>query len=71
MSNSQAKYLLILSLAARWLVDEIFNPHFVADVVHNFAKTDFAGQPSTGVRSAMAAANGKHPGISAVLRHQF
>jgi hypothetical protein len=71
MRSAHTKYMVIVSLATRWLVDEIFTPHFLAGVVHNFAKSDSEGKPSDGFREAMATAKGKLHILRTALEHQY
>jgi hypothetical protein len=59
MRSNHTKYMVIVSLATRWLVSEIFDSGFLEGVVPKFAKSDSDGKPNDGFREAMATAKSK------------
>jgi hypothetical protein len=70
MNNQETKFLVVLSFAARWLVDEIFTPGFFAGVVKSFAKSDSEGKITDGFYEAMAMAKGILRILPPEIEHQ-
>ncbi|KAF8247496.1 hypothetical protein K440DRAFT_682261 [Wilcoxina mikolae CBS 423.85] len=52
MNKSQTKYLIVVGLAARWMVDEILNPHFL-DMVVGLVKTSSTMREDNALREAV------------------
>jgi hypothetical protein len=63
--------MVIVLLATRWLVNEIFDSGFLEGVVPNFAKSDSDGKPNDGFREAMAAAKGNPQILRIALENQY
>jgi hypothetical protein len=60
MTKSQTKYLIVVGLAARWMVDEIMNPHFL-DIVVELIKTSSTMREDNALREAVDVAKGTSP----------